>query len=217
MVLAFVLLKWTLFQYTDSWFCTLSMCTLSAVNGNAVRIFASHVGAFLSLQMRGSGIRFTDVRLYVRFLIWYYYRRHSGLMNLTALWLTAEVPADTVLSQATQYGPYCRNHQIDAPNGSALMEDVTGGALTVAACGHWAQAANDINPSSMEQRFSWGVDSLSGGRLLVISNSVTLPTTAFHLSLTMPHESNPYLTQKLIFIIMNTTNKMQLYRLTYYS
>jgi len=149
--------------------------------------------------MKGCGIRFADLRLYVRLWIWYYSRRQSSLLNPTAMRLSAQVTADTILSQSTQHGPYSRNNLIDASNGSALMEDVTGGARTVAACGHWAQTAADINPWSMEQRSSWEVDSLSRGRLFAIANSVTLPATAYHLSLTTPHESNPYSTPRLTF------------------
>jgi hypothetical protein len=81
-----------------------------------------------------------------------------------------------------------------------LMEDVTGGAVTVAACGHWAHTAADVNSWSLEQR-SWEADSLSRGRLFAISNSVTLTTTAYQLSLTRPHESNPYSTPRLTFSI----------------
>lgn len=41
-------------------------------------------------------------------------------------------------------GSHSRNHQIDAPNGAGLLEDVTGGAQVVAACGHLSPDFADV-------------------------------------------------------------------------
>jgi hypothetical protein len=46
-MLAFVLLNYTVFQNTDSSLFTLSMCTVSTINGNAKQLFTLHVEEFL--------------------------------------------------------------------------------------------------------------------------------------------------------------------------
>jgi hypothetical protein len=132
-----------------------------------MRLLAFHVGTFLSstwkvveFNVRTSGCMFSSEYGITPS------DRHSGLINPTVLWLTAQVSAGTILIQSAWYGPYSRNYQIDGPNGSALMVNVTGGARTLVAWGHCAHNAADINPWSMEEISSGEVHSLSGGRLL---------------------------------------------------